>query len=80
MPRIPRTKLKSVPMIVRRRFHSDKLPGGFVTVDYSKADDKGCFLIFGVYHPQRKILYHAKIQTTGSYNKWTNADVLHQLT
>lgn len=71
---------KAVPMIVRRELHEEKLPGGFVSVDYSESDGSGCFLVFGVYHPSRKILYHAKIQTTGLYNKWTNADILHQLT
>ncbi len=80
MLRMPRITPKAVPVVIRREIHEDKLPGGFVTVDYSEIDGSGCFMVFGVYHPKRKVLYHAKIETTGRYNRWTDADILHQLT
>ena len=69
----------SVPCLIRRECHENKLPDGFVEVDYGENDGSGSFSVRGVYHPQRKTLYHGIIETTGDYDKWSSANILHEL-
>lgn len=69
----------SVPCVIRRELHENKLPEGFVEVDYGENDGGGSFSVRGVYHPQRKTLYHGIVETTGNYDNVSIPTILHEL-